>query len=131
MTKRKQQRERDEEREYRQMKPKRLQSAETVIDRQQRRDERAIRLIARQRTERRRVAEKHRNVPHFPDGRVVFNCVRVVEVEAVVKMVRVGREEGDEQRKCTQRSETSVAQRDRNAFKHRAILARASAGEKC
>ena len=91
-----QQRKCDEKNKDRQMKPKRLQSAETVIDREQRRHERAIRLIARQRTERRRVAEKHRNVPHFPDGRVVFNCVRVVEVEAVVKMVRVGREEGDQ-----------------------------------
>ena len=91
-----QQRKCNEKNKDRQVKPERLQSAETVINREQRRHERAIRLIARQRTERRRVAEKHRNVPHFPDGRVVFNCVRVVEVEAVVKMVRVGREEGDQ-----------------------------------
>ena len=41
------------------MKPERLQSAaERVVDREQRRDERAIRLIARERAEGRRVAER-------------------------------------------------------------------------
>ena len=88
------------------MKPERLQSAgESVVDREQRRDERAIRLIARERAEGRRVAEEERNVPQLANGRVVYDRVRVVEVEAVVKMVCVGREEGDQQQRTAQTRE--------------------------
>src|SRR5438132_2637049 len=95
---REQQHERDEEREDRQVKPERLHSAaEPVVDCEQRRNEWAIRLIARERAEGRRVAEEERNVPQLADGRVVYDRVRVVEMEAVVKMVRVSCKNGDQQ----------------------------------
>ena len=74
-----------------------------VVDREQCRDEWAIRLIARERAESRRVAEEERNVPQFANGRVGYDRMRVVEVEAVVKMVRVGREERREQ--CSDNSQ--------------------------
>ena len=80
--------ERDEEHEDREMKPERIESAaELVVDCEQRRDEWAIRLIARERAESRRIAEEERNVPQLTDGRVVYDRVRVVEMEAIVKMV--------------------------------------------
>ena len=79
------------------MKPERNESAaELVVDCEQCRDEWAIRLIARQRAESRRVAEEERNVSQVSDGRVSYDRMRVVEMETVVKMVRVGR--GDCQR---------------------------------
>ena len=46
--------------------------------------------------------EEKRNVFYFTDGRVVLNRVRVVEVETVVKMVCVGRENGEEQQRTAQ-----------------------------
>ena len=76
------------------MKPERIESAaEPIVDREQCRDEWAIRLIARKGAESRRIAEEERNVLQFANGRVGYDCVSVVEMEAVVKMVREGREE--------------------------------------
>ena len=85
---REQQRQRNEQRKDRKMKPERIQSAaELVTDREQRRDKWAIRLIARERAESRRVAEEERNISQLADGRVGYDRMRVVEVEAIVKMV--------------------------------------------
>jgi len=120
--KREQERERDEKREDRKMKPEWLHSAETVIDCKQRRDERAIRLIARQRTEGRRVVEEERDVPQLADGRIGFNRVRVVEMEAVVKMVRVGRDKGNQQERATETRESASAHHVRVGFRHRMSL---------
>ena len=84
------------------MKPERIESAaKLVVDCKQCRDEWAIRLIARERAESRRVAEEERNILQLTDGRVGYDGVRVVEVEAVVKMVRVRREEGEEQQRAS------------------------------
>ena len=70
------------------MKPKWLQPVgESVINCEKRRDQRAIRLIARERTEGRRVTEKEWNVPQLANGRVVYDRVPVVVVKAIVKMV--------------------------------------------
>src|SRR5439155_12015409 len=115
--KREQEHERDKEREYRKMKPERVQCAETVINREQGRDQGTIRLIARERAESRCVAEEERNISQFPDGRVGFDRVRVVEVETVVKMVCIGREEGEEH-------ESVFAERRGHAFTHHAILSK-------
>ena len=83
-----QQRERDEEREDREMKPERLEPvAELVVNCQQRRDQRPIRLIARERAEGCPVAEEERNVPKFANGRVGYDRVPVVSVERILKMV--------------------------------------------
>ena len=89
-----QQCERDEEAEDRHMKPERLYSAETDVNREQRGDERTIRLIARERAEGCRISEEKWNVPQFANGCVIYDRVRVVEVKAVVKMVCIGRNEG-------------------------------------
>ena len=70
------------------MKPERIESAaELVADREQGRDEWAIRLIAWERAKSRRVTEEERNISQFTDGRVVYDRVRVIEVEAIVKMI--------------------------------------------
>ena len=74
-------------REDRNMKPEWLQPTEPIVDRKQCRDERAIRLIARERAEGRRVAEEKRNIPQFADGRIGYDRMRIVEVEAILKMV--------------------------------------------
>ena len=79
------------------MKPERLYSAETDVNREQRGDERTIRLIARERAEGCRISEEKWNVPQFANGCVIYDRVRVVEVEAVVKMVCIGRNEGGKQ----------------------------------
>jgi hypothetical protein len=82
------------------MKPKRLQPVgELVVNCEQRRDKRPIRLVARKCAERCRITEEERNVPQLANGRVVYNRVPVVEVEAVVKMVCVGCENGEEQQR--------------------------------
>ena len=88
---REQENEREKQQEDRQVKPQRVQTLDRVIDCQHRGNEWPIRLIARERAERRRVAEEARNIPQLADGGVVYERVRVVEMEAVVKMVRVGR----------------------------------------
>src|SRR5213595_1391468 len=95
---REQQRQRDEEGKDRDMKPERLHSAaEPVVDCEQCRNERAIRLIARERAESRSVAEEERNISQVLNGRVCFDRVRVVEVETVVKMVCVRRKKSNQQ----------------------------------
>src|ERR1700730_12144266 len=92
--KRDQQNECNEQCEDGQVKPERLQSAgKSVIDREQRRNQRTIRLIARERAERGRVYEKPRNILWRLDRGVVNDRVCVVEVKAVLKMVRVGCEQ--------------------------------------
>src|SRR5207302_4135187 len=74
-----QQRKRDEEREYRKMKPERLQSVtEAIVDGKQAGNERPVGLIRRQRTESRSVEEEEQDVPHLADGRVVYDRVGVV-----------------------------------------------------
>src|ERR1051325_1113765 len=91
--------ERDQEHERhkqgkdRQVKPERIQPANSVIDCEQSRNERSIRLIARQRTKCRRVGEESRNISQLADRGVVYDRVRVVEMKAVVKMIRVSRDE--------------------------------------
>src|SRR5436190_22062174 len=115
---REQQRQCNEERKDREMKPERIESAaELVVDCEQCRDEWAIRLIAWERAESRCVAEEERNVPQFANGRVVYDCVSVVEMETVVKMVRVGREEDDRQRRAAQNSEELFSGHIRLRFK--------------
>ena len=94
---REQQRQRDEESKYRKVKPEWLQSAESIGDREQRRNERAVGLIARERTESRRVPEEKGDVAQRSNGRVIFDAVRVIEVEAVLKMVPVSPEEANHQ----------------------------------
>src|SRR5437870_5379821 len=80
------------------MKPERLQPVgQSVVNCEQRRDQRAIRLIGRDRAEGCRITEEDRNVPQLANGGVVYDRVLVVEVEAIVKMVRIGCENGDEQ----------------------------------
>ena len=82
------------------MKPERLQPVgESVVNCEQRRDQRAIRLIARERAEGCRVPEKERNVPQFANGRVGYDRVSIVPVEAIVEMVCVGCENGEEQQR--------------------------------
>jgi len=73
---------------------------ESVVNCEQRRDQRAIRLIARERAEGCCVTEEERNVPQLANGGVVYDRVLVVEeVEAIVKMVRIGCKNGDEQQR--------------------------------
>ena len=73
--------------------------------------------IAWERAESRRVAEEERNVPQFANGRVVYDCVSVVEMETVVKMVRVGREEDDRQQRAAQNREELFSAHIRLRFK--------------
>src|ERR1700675_2307239 len=95
-----QQRERDEEREDREMKPERLQPVgEPVVNCEQRRDQRPIRLIARERAEGCRVTEEERDVPQLANGRVAYDRVPVVHVEAIVEMVCVGSQNDEEQQR--------------------------------
>ena len=123
--KREEQRERGEEREDREMKPERLQSAGSpVIDREQRRDKRSIRLIAGERAKRCRVAKEERNISQLPNGRVVYDRVRVVEVEAVVKMVSIGREEGKQQQRTAQTRKGFSARHFRLGFSHQSSVPR-------
>src|ERR1700730_3173401 len=56
--------------------------------------------MARERTEGCRVVEKLWNVSQLADGRVVLDRVRVVEVEAILKMIRIGRDEKNEEQQC-------------------------------
>jgi len=56
---------------------------ESVVNCEQRRDQRAIRLIARERAEGCCVTEEERNVPQLANGGVVYDRVLVVE-EVVV-----------------------------------------------
>jgi len=73
------------------MKPKRLQPmGELVVNCEQRRDQRAIRLIAWERAESCRITKEKRNVSQIANGRIVYDRVPVVEVKAVVEMVCVG-----------------------------------------
>jgi hypothetical protein len=50
-------------------------------------------LVARKRAEGHRVAKEERDVPQLANRRIIYDRVRVVEVETVVKMVGVSREE--------------------------------------
>lgn len=52
-------------------------------------------MIARARPEGRRVVEKDRDISQVMDRRVIFERVGVVEVEAVVEMIRVSSDERD------------------------------------
>jgi hypothetical protein len=82
------------------MKPERLQAVgESVVNCEQRRDQRAIRLIARERAKGCRVTEEQWNVPQLANGRVGYDRVPVVPVEAIVKMVCLGCENGEEQQR--------------------------------
>ena len=120
---REQQREHDEEREDRRDETRTVAArGRAVINREQRRDQRPIRLIARERAEGCRVAEEERNVPQLANSRVVFDRVRVVEVEAIVKMVCVGREEDDEQQRAAETCKEFFAHRVRLGFRHRTSL---------
>ena len=75
-------RERNEEGKDGEMKPKRLQPVgEPVVDREQRRDQRAVRLIAREHAKGGRVTEEERNVPQVANGDVVYDRVPVVHVK--------------------------------------------------
>ena len=81
-------RERYEEGKNGEMKPKRLQPVgEPVVNCEQRRDQRAVRLIAREHAKGGRVTEEERNVPQIANGDVAYDRVPVVHVEAIVKMV--------------------------------------------
>src|SRR5436309_1430982 len=104
------------------MKPERLQSAETIVNREQRRDEWAIRLVAWERTKGRRVAEKLWNVPQVADRRVGFNRMRIVKVKAVVKMVCVGRDEADQQQRTAKTRKEFLARDVRIGLRHRTSL---------
>ena len=98
-----QQNQSNEEYEDREVKPEWFQSAgELVVDSEQRRYERSIGLIAGQRTESGRVLKEERNISQFADGRVVFDRMGIVEVKAVLKMVCIGCEDGDQQQRATQ-----------------------------
>ena len=71
--------------------------AELVVDRKQRRNQRAIGLITWQSAKRRRVDKKPGNISQLSDRGIVFDCVRVIEMEAVLEMIRVSRE-----KKCSE-----------------------------
>ena len=73
-------------------------------------------IIARERAEGCRVTEEERNVPQLANGRVVYDRVPVVHVEAIVKMVCVGCENNDEQQRTAQTGDISCADRVRLGF---------------
>src|SRR2546428_1939132 len=105
------------------MKPERLKpTGKSVVNCEQRRDQRAIRLIARERAEGCRVTEEEWNVPQLANGRVVYDRVPVVHVEAIVKMVRIGCENGDEQQRTAQTGDGFFAHRVRLGFRQRTSL---------
>jgi hypothetical protein len=85
------------------MKPKRLQPVgEPVVNCEQRRDQRAIRLIARERAEGCPVTEEERNIPELANGRVGYDRVPVVPMESILKMVRIGCENSGKQRRTAE-----------------------------
>jgi len=93
-----QQNQSNEECKDREMKPEWPQSAgELIVDREQRRYEWSVGLVAGEGTKGRRVTEEERNISQFADGHVVFDGMGIVEVKTVLKMVCVGCEEGDQQ----------------------------------
>jgi len=49
-------------------------------------------LIARERAEGRGIAKEERDVPQLANRGIVYDRVRVIEVETVVKMVGVSRD---------------------------------------
>src|SRR5437667_9150677 len=88
------------------MKPERLKPVgKLVVNCEQRRDQRAIRLIARERAEGCRVMEEEWNVRQLANGGVVYDRVPVVHVEAIVKMVRIGCENGGDQQRTAKTSD--------------------------
>jgi hypothetical protein len=75
-------------------------------------------LVARERTEGRRVIEKYRDIPQITNCRVILDRMRVVEMETVVKMIRIGRDEGKNQERVADCSWALVTQRS----EHQSIL---------
>ena len=85
-----------EQREAGRMKRPRVEAAgHPVIQRERRRQQRAVALVRRQRAERLRIDEEARDVVNVADEVVIADRVVVVEMEVVMKVVRV---RGDERR---------------------------------
>jgi hypothetical protein len=76
--------------------------AQCIVDRQRKRDEGSIRAVGRKDAEGRSIGEEARQVAEAADGGVVGDGVEVVEVEAILQRVGVGRahgRQGDDERR--------------------------------
>jgi hypothetical protein len=62
----------------------------------------------------------------------LYDRMRIVEMEATLKMVCIGRYyEGDQQQRAAQPDDTFVAQRSGYPFKHQIILLNSHSPPKC